>query len=78
MEPGHLNRDEAGRAYGSSEAAEGWRRGAATRAQAQALATETMLNMANVVRGSRVLDVAAGTGDQTILAARRVGPTGRS
>ena len=35
-----------------------------------------MLNMANIVTGRRVLDVAAGTGEQTILAARRVGPTG--
>jgi ubiquinone/menaquinone biosynthesis C-methylase UbiE len=35
-----------------------------------------MLNMANVAVGSRVLDVAAGTGEQTILAARRVGPAG--
>src|SRR3712207_8029348 len=26
--------------------------------------------------GQRVLDVAAGTGEQTLLAARRVGPTG--
>src|SRR5262249_45105236 len=33
-------------------------------------------DMANLVIGSRVLDVAAGTGEQTILAARRVGPTG--
>ena len=76
MESGQLNRDEAGRAYGSREAVEGWRRGAATRAQAAAVATETMLNMANIASGSRVLDVAAGTGEQTILAARRVGPTG--
>ena len=71
MESGQVNRDEAGRAYGSREAAEGWRRGAATRAQATAVATETMLNMADIVSGSRVLDVAAGTGEQTILAARR-------
>ncbi len=35
-----------------------------------------MLNMANIVLGSRVLDVAAGTGEQTILAVRRVGPPG--
>jgi ubiquinone/menaquinone biosynthesis C-methylase UbiE len=35
-----------------------------------------MLDMANLVIGSRVLDVAAGTGEQSILAARRVGPTG--
>lgn len=76
MESGQLNRDEAGRAYGSREAAEGWRRNAATRARATAVATETMLNMANIGSGSRVLDVAAGTGEQTLLAARRVGPTG--
>src|SRR5262249_8807048 len=76
MDPGQLNRDEGGKAYGSREAAEGWRRGAATRAQAIALATDTMLNMANVAVGSQILDVAAGTGEQTILAARRVGPTG--
>jgi SAM-dependent methyltransferase len=76
MEPGQLNRDEGGRAYGSREAAEGWRRNAAKRAQRLGPATETMLNMANLVIGSRVLDVAAGTGEQTILAARRVGPAG--
>jgi ubiquinone/menaquinone biosynthesis C-methylase UbiE len=35
-----------------------------------------MLDMANLAVGSRVLDVAAGTGDQTILAARRVGARG--
>ena len=35
-----------------------------------------MLELASVQPGSRVLDVAAGTGDQTLMAARRVGPTG--
>ena len=35
-----------------------------------------MLNLANIGIGSRVLDVAAGAGEQTILAARRVGPSG--
>ena len=35
-----------------------------------------MLELASVQAGSRVLDVAAGTGDQTLMAARRVGPTG--
>jgi ubiquinone/menaquinone biosynthesis C-methylase UbiE len=35
-----------------------------------------MLDLAEVRTGSRVLDVAAGTGDQTIMAAQRVGPTG--
>src|SRR5262249_26521468 len=62
--------------YGSRAAAEGWRRGAAQRAERRGLATETMLDLAGIVSGSRVLDVAAGTGEQTILAARRVGPGG--
>jgi ubiquinone/menaquinone biosynthesis C-methylase UbiE len=35
-----------------------------------------MLDLAGVVEGHRVLDVAAGTGEQTVLAARRVGPNG--
>ncbi len=38
--------------------------------------TETMLDMAAVVAGSRVLDIAAGAGDQTLLAAERVGSEG--
>ncbi|MES1206717.1 MAG: class I SAM-dependent methyltransferase, partial [Pseudomonadota bacterium] len=40
-------------------------------------ATEVMLDMAGVQRGSRVLDVAAGAGDQSLQAAERVGPGGR-
>jgi SAM-dependent methyltransferase len=40
-------------------------------------ATETMLDLAGVGAGSRVLDVAAGSGGQTLVAARRVGPQGR-
>ncbi len=39
-------------------------------------ATEAMLDMADVQPGSRVLDVAAGAGDQTLDIARRVGPQG--
>ena len=35
-----------------------------------------MLNLANVERGSHVLDVAAGAGGQTLAAARRVGSDG--
>ena len=35
-----------------------------------------MLDLAGVGVGHRVLDVAAGTGEQTLAAARRVGPTG--
>jgi SAM-dependent methyltransferase len=35
-----------------------------------------MLDLAEIRTGGRVLDVAAGTGDQTVMAAQRVGPTG--
>lgn len=39
-------------------------------------ATESMLDMAKVGPGHRVLDVAAGAGDQTLQTAERVGPSG--
>jgi ubiquinone/menaquinone biosynthesis C-methylase UbiE len=39
-------------------------------------ATRLMLDLAGLRLGSRVLDVAAGTGPQTLAAAKRVGPTG--
>ncbi|MET0838223.1 MAG: methyltransferase domain-containing protein, partial [Marmoricola sp.] len=39
-------------------------------------ATGLMLDEINLEHGSRVLDVAAGAGGQTLAAARRVGPTG--
>jgi SAM-dependent methyltransferase len=39
-------------------------------------ATDAMLGMAGIKRGSRVLDVAAGAGDQTLDIAERVGPKG--
>ena len=40
-------------------------------------ATEAMLDLAHVAEGSRVLDVAAGAGGQSVSAARRAGPRGR-
>ncbi len=39
-------------------------------------ATERMFDLARVESGCRVLDVAAGAGEQSIAAARRVGPKG--
>ncbi|MEO7254064.1 MAG: methyltransferase domain-containing protein [Casimicrobium sp.] len=38
--------------------------------------TDAMLNAANIGPGSRVLDIAAGAGDQTVDIARRIGPNG--
>jgi len=63
--------------WGSPQAAEAWQRNTATRMQALGPATERMLMLANIAEGSYVLDIAAGTGDQTMLAAQRVGPQGR-
>jgi ubiquinone/menaquinone biosynthesis C-methylase UbiE len=39
-------------------------------------ATNTMLNMAGIAPGQRILDIAAGAGEQSVAAAKRVGPTG--
>lgn len=57
-------------------AAEPWYRWGPTIEEWLGQATETMLDMVEVGSGRRVLDVAAGTGGQTIAAARRIGPTG--
>lgn len=62
--------------FASPEVAEQWQRGKAHRAEVTGPANEMMLDLANLRAGNRVLDVAAGTGDQTLMAARRVGPTG--
>jgi SAM-dependent methyltransferase len=66
----------AGQCYQSPDVVEGWRKGAAQRAATWGPATEMMLDLAGIQVGSRVLDVGAGAGDQTLLAARRVGPEG--
>ncbi len=58
-------------------AAEAWHRWGPTLSRWLGPATETMLDLARVGPGSRVLDVAAGAGEQTLTAARRVGPEGR-
>ena len=57
-------------------AAEAWHRWAPTLAEWLGPATETMLDMVNVREGSRVLDIAAGAGEQTIVTAKRVGRDG--
>ena len=57
-------------------AAEPWSRWGPTLEQWLGEATDLMLDLAGVEEGSRVLDVAAGAGGQTLAAARRVGPSG--
>ena len=62
--------------WGLTEIADRWSAGKALRQEILGAATEMMLDLAGVQTGSRVLDVAAGTGESTLLAARRVGPSG--
>lgn len=59
-----------------NSAAEAWHRWGGLLSRWLGPATETMLDMAGVTQGSRVLDVAAGAGEQTLAAARRVGRNG--
>ena len=57
-------------------AAEAWHRWEPTLEEWLGPATDVMLDMAGIRQGSRVLDVAAGAGGQTLRAASRVGPLG--
>ena len=57
-------------------AAEAWHRWAPTLRSWLGPTTERMLDLAAVKSGCRVLDVAAGAGDQTLQTATRVGPGG--
>jgi ubiquinone/menaquinone biosynthesis C-methylase UbiE len=59
------------------QAAEAWHRWGTTLRDWLGPATDRMLDSAGVGPGSRVLDVAAGAGEQTLTAARRVGPSGQ-
>jgi SAM-dependent methyltransferase len=57
-------------------AAEPWHRWGPVLERWLGEATETMLDLARVGEGGRVLDVAAGAGGQTLAAAKRVGASG--
>jgi SAM-dependent methyltransferase len=59
------------------DAAEAWHRWGPALEEWLGEATERMLDTAAITKGSRVLDVAAGAGGQSLAAARRVGPSGR-
>jgi SAM-dependent methyltransferase len=58
-------------------AAEAWNRWGPQLERWLGPATEVMLDLASIGRDARVLDIAAGSGGQTLAAARRVGPAGR-
>ena len=58
-------------------AADAWHRWGPTLRAWLGPATERMLDLARVAPGHRVLDVAAGAGDQSLQAAARVGARGR-
>lgn len=60
-----------------NNAAEAWHRWGELLTRWLGPATETMLDMADIGPNSRVLDVAAGAGEQTLAVARRVGPGGQ-
>ena len=59
-----------------NEAAAAWHRWSPLLSRWLGPATETMLDLCQVGAGCRVLDVAAGAGEQSLAAARRVGPEG--
>jgi len=58
------------------DAGTSWQRSQSFRNRFLAPATNLMLDLAELQAGHRVLDVAAGTGDQSLEAARRVAPDG--
>lgn len=62
--------------YITSERADVWHRAKARREETTGAATEMMLDLANIRIGDRVLEVAAGTGDLSMMAAMQVGPNG--
>jgi ubiquinone/menaquinone biosynthesis C-methylase UbiE len=71
------NRDKVQLRRTWESAAPGWARWESVFAAGLADATDTMLDMAGVDAGMRVLDLACGAGSQSLRAAARVGPQGR-
>src|SRR5256886_126188 len=74
----HMSQEqrESMRQWQSPEVAQHWQQEAEQRVPSMEEATRHMLLSAHLKPGDRVLDIAAGTGDQSMLAARLVGPTG--
>lgn len=63
--------------WNSEQVVEAWRKDAEQRARTMGKATELMLQAARVKVGGTVLDVAAGMGEQSMMAAQLVGPDGK-
>ena len=59
-----------------NDAARGWKKWSDLIESGASLATERLVELAGVSEGGRVLDVAAGYGEPTLTAAKRVGPSG--
>lgn len=57
-------------------AAEAWYRWSPVLKQWLGKATDKMLEMAGITTGQRVLDIAAGAGEQSVTAAKKLGPAG--
>jgi SAM-dependent methyltransferase len=57
-------------------AAEAWYRWSPTLHNWLGKATDKMIEMAGITKGHRVLDIAAGAGEQSITVAQKVGPAG--
>jgi len=62
--------------WNSPEVVKNWEKQTEPRQTVMEEATEEMLLAAGLKSGDHVLDLAAGTGDQSLLAARKVGPGG--
>ena len=60
-----------------SNVAEGWRKNDELLRRNAEPVTQRMLDLATINKGDWVLDIASGTGEPAIPAARRVGPTGK-
>ena len=58
------------------DAADAWHRWGPVIGSWLGAATDAMIELAGIDAGSRVLDVAAGAGEQSLTIARRVGPQG--
>src|SRR5262249_48088402 len=77
MMTGQAREVDGGGTWGPREAAAQWHRGAAARVQAFGPATEMMLDLARGAAGGRVLGGGGGAGESTVVAAQRVGSSGR-